>query len=178
MNFVRIVRRYIFNDWEIMHVYWHFTKSHNFDKYLGWKSQNCCHQIKVGSNHVLMFCSEYKYVLGRYFNIFSFSDNFAWWFQPCWQHFAINIGVKGIIMKLFYYCSLNREICFLRHSSSFEFTKRKVMTNINNKRKMIYEAATLVLSSSDKESGLAWKKIKWNKILSHVLHWKHVSVKK
>ena len=43
---------------------------------------------------------------------------------------------------------------------------------------MIYEAATLVLSSSDKESGLAWKKIKWNKILSHVLHWKHVSVKK
>ena len=34
------------------------------------------------------------------------------------------------------------------------------MTNINNKRKMIYEAATLVLSSSDKESGLAWKKIK------------------
>ena len=32
------------------------------------------------------------------------------------------------------------------------------MTNINNKRKIIYEDKTLVLSSFDKESGSAWKR--------------------
>ena len=67
------------------------------------------------------------------------------------------MGSKGLLWNC--YCSLNREICFLRHSSSFEFTKRKVMTNINNKRKIIYEDKTLVLSSFDKESGSAWKRI-------------------